>query len=247
MAEMTRSPGDTARGLGVALAVVGAWAGGLVVLLSTPLGAWPPGLLPAALLVQTFLYTGLFITAHDAMHGTVCPRWPWLNDAIGTVAVGVYALFDFRALRRAHHQHHAAPASAGDPDYHREGQPGPLRWYLAFMVHYLHPLQFLGMGLIFQVFTWGLGLPPERVLLCWVAPSLLSTLQLFFVGTYLPHREHPGEPHADAHRARTLDWPPWLSLLACYHFGYHHEHHDRPAVPWWRLPRAWREAKAKAA
>ncbi|HYD98464.1 MAG TPA: fatty acid desaturase, partial [Alphaproteobacteria bacterium] len=27
-----------------------------------------------------------------------------------------------------------------------------------------------------------------------------------------------------------------VSLLTCYHFGHHHEHHLRPDVPWWRLP-----------
>jgi beta-carotene ketolase (CrtW type) len=27
-----------------------------------------------------------------------------------------------------------------------------------------------------------------------------------------------------------------VSLLTCFHFGYHHEHHDTPWVPWWKLP-----------
>ena len=30
----------------------------------------------------------------------------------------------------------------------------------------------------------------------------------------------------------SLDWPAWLSLLACFHFGYHREHHDRPDLAW---------------
>ena len=35
----------------------------------------------------------------------------------------------------------------------------------------------------------------------------------------------------------------WLaSLLTCFHFGMHHEHHLSPNTPWWRLPEARREA-----
>ena len=76
----------------------------------------------------------------------------------------------------------------------------------------------------------------------WAAPALLSSLQLFTFGTWLPHR-HKRETvaFADRHNARTLDWP-WLpSLLACFHFGLHLEHHRSPATPWWRLP-AYRRA-----
>jgi len=36
-------------------------------------------------------------------------------------------------------------------------------------------------------------------------------------------------------RARSLDVHPALSFLACYHFGYHFEHHARPDLPWWTL------------
>ena len=34
-------------------------------------------------LLTTFFYTGIFITAHDAMHGLVSPSYRKLNDAIG--------------------------------------------------------------------------------------------------------------------------------------------------------------------
>lgn len=243
-AEMTRTLPDTARGLAVAGGVLGAWAASTAALLSTPLSSIPLGGVVLAVAAQAFLYTGLFITAHDGMHGTICPRFPRLNDALGTLAVGVYALFDFRALRRAHHQHHRTPAVVGDPDYHDGEHPGLVRWYLAFMLRYLSVWQVVGMAIIFNVLHYGLGVAQPNMVLFWVVPALLSTVQLFVVGTWLPHREPPGG-HTDAHRARTLDLPPWLSLLACYHFGYHHEHHDRPGVPWWRLPRARRDAVAE--
>jgi beta-carotene ketolase (CrtW type) len=33
--------------------------------------------------LQTWLSTGLFITAHDAMHGTLAPGRPHWNRAVG--------------------------------------------------------------------------------------------------------------------------------------------------------------------
>jgi len=72
-----------------------------------------------------------------------------------------------------------------------------------------------------------------RVLVAWILPLLLSALQLFVVGTVLPHRR--AEACGNRHRAESLALPPWLSLLACYHFGYHWEHHEYPHVPWFGL------------
>ena len=66
----------------------------------------------------------------------------------------------------------------------------------------------------------------------WALPALLSALQLFYFGTYQPHRSDAA-PFEDNHRARTVERPVWLSFLTCYHFGYHLEHHRYPWVPWW--------------
>jgi beta-carotene ketolase (CrtW type) len=75
-----------------------------------------------------------------------------------------------------------------------------------------------------------------RVLLVATLPLVLSSWQLFVVGTYLPHR---GQcvPEQSAHPI-SLNLPPWLSLLACFHFGYHREHHDNPGLNWFQLPSA---------
>ena len=51
----------------------------------------------------------------------------------------------------------------------------------------------------------------------------------------MPHREPIGG-HTNPHAARSSGFPPWLSFLACYHFGYHLTHHTFPWLPWWRLP-----------
>ena len=84
-----------------------------------------------------------------------------------------------------------------------------------------------------------LGAPLENILLFFAAPGLLSSFQLFYFGTFLPHRHLPeggNAMFADQHRSRSNDYGNLMSLMTCFHFGYHHEHHLHPGVPWWRLP-----------
>ena len=72
---------------------------------------------------------------------------------------------------------------------------------------------------------------------------LTGTFQLFYFGTFLPHRHLPanGSPmFADHHRTRSNGYGTLMSLLTCFHFGYHHEHHLHPGEPWWRLPAEYR-------
>ncbi|RYD23158.1 MAG: beta-carotene ketolase, partial [Lysobacteraceae bacterium] len=55
---------------------------------------WSWATVPLALVmiaVQTWLSTGLFIVAHDAMHGALAPTRPQLNRAIGATALSLYA------------------------------------------------------------------------------------------------------------------------------------------------------------
>ena len=220
-------------GPAAALGLMALWALGLVAWLSLEWrGAWW-ALAPLAVAAQTFLHTGLFITAHDAMHRVVCWRSRRLNDALGALALGCYALFSLKALRTSHRRHHAHPASPDDPDFHDGQRRGFWGWYATFIWRHLSLWQVVGMAAVFNVLAHGLGVPEPRLLVFWVAPALLSTLQLFYFGTYLPHR-HP-EGSMDRHRARSNAMPPWLSLLTCYHFGYHWEHHAYPHAPWWAL------------
>ena len=220
------------KGVLLAFAIITAWIASLAFLLSRPM---TPPLVVAGLPWMTFLSTGLFITAHDAMHGTVAPGSRRLNDALGALAVGLYALFSYAKLRSKHAEHHHHPGEPGaDPDYHDGEHPGFWRWYTHFVLGYVGIWQIVGMAIVFNVLAHLVGVPEPNLFAFWVAPALLSTLQLFTFGTYLPHR---GEHEAtDPHRARSSGYPPWLSLLTCYHFGYHREHHQDPGTPWWRLP-----------
>ena len=184
--------------------------------------------------LETMLFTGLFITAHDAIHGSVCPSNQKLNDRLGKVAVGLYALFPFSRLKTEHYRHHQKPATPSDPDFH--GRRSEFwSWYWHFVKHYVSLSQFALIVAVAQIPIHGFGVSPLNVYAFWVLPSVLSTFQLFYFGTYLPHREVGGYP--DKHRARSLPFSRILSFFTCYHFsGYHHEHHLYPHVPWWKLP-----------
>lgn len=243
----TRHPASHAPpgvGVAVALLMLGAWGLNLSMLLGTPpdaLGAWVLLALP----LQVFLGTGLFITAHDAIHGTVS-RFARVNTALGWVCTLSFAMFSFAHLRAAHHAHHAHPGSPDDPDYHDGEHTDPVSWFKTFMGRYLTIWHFvLWIPAAWVVLYLAFDVHPLSLLLFWPAPALLSALQLFVFGTWLPHREPEGG-YTNRHRAQSIPLGTGLSLLTCFHFGYHVEHHEHPSVPWWRLPLTRRQAPATA-
>jgi beta-carotene ketolase (CrtW type) len=185
--------------------------------------------------VQTWLGAGMFIVAHDAMHGSLAPGRPRVNRAVGQLAVGLYAAFPFSLLNRKHHEHHRSPGSPEDPDFHAEAPTAFWPWYLRFFRTYFGWRQLLIILAVFAVYRFVLGASWLNAAVFWGLPSILSSLQLFTFGTWLPHR-HEAEPFADRHNARSQEFGWLLSLLTCFHFGYHREHHLSPATPWWRLP-----------
>ncbi len=224
-------------GLFIALTIIGLWGVSLSMLLTLDVARKNIVLIPLGVLCQTFLYTGVFITAHDAMHGSVCNTHPRVNNTIGAIAVGLYALFSYSILLEKHWEHHRKPASRTDPDFHDGEHSGFVRWYLHFMKEYLRWKQIAGMALVFQIMEHVLGIPRLNLILFWVSPALLSTLQLFYFGTYLPHRM-PRDGYDNPHRAQSNAYSPFWSFVTCYHFGYHWEHHEYPYIPWWNLPEA---------
>ena len=180
-----------------------------------------------------WLYTGLFITAHDAMHGVLCRRWPTLNHGLGHICTLLYALMWYPALKKAHHRHHAYAGTDRDPDFDAPGDGSMWKWFYSFFKNYMTLRQFSMLIVTSWVFL-ALGIPLMNLFVFWLLPSVASTFQLFFVGTWLPHRS--GRDLSAPHRARSLNVSEFWSLLACFHFGYHLEHHQHPDVPWWRLP-----------
>ncbi len=192
----------------------------------------------ACLLGLTWLSVGLFIVAHDAMHGSLAPGHAEINAAIGTLALVLYAGFSFQRIIVKHRMHHIAPGTDDDPDFARAG---PFSWYRAFIDRYFGRREALILIGATALYALLLG-PRWPYVAFWTIPSLLASFQLFWFGTYLPHRPGP-EPFPDRHNARSPHMSKWASLLTCFHFGgYHHEHHLSPGSPWWRLPAAHRGA-----
>lgn len=200
---------------------------------------WTPlSLLTAPLLTALicWLYVGMFIIAHDCMHGSLVPTRPDWNRTIGRIVLVLYAGFDFDTLRKNHRLHHRHSGTEGDPDFDAHPPHGFLHWYTQFLVKYFSWKQAAFMACVFATYLFVFGAAMPNLLAFWALPAILSSLQLFTFGTYLPHR--PGaDPFADHHRARSSRFGWWMSFLTCYHFGYHHEHHVHPSVPWWQLPR----------
>ena len=234
--------------MGLALLLLLGWGASTLALLPAPLGPWPWWAIAAAVLLRTLLHTGLFIVGHDAMHGVLLPRSPRWNHRLGACALGLYAGLAYGGCRRNHRRHHRHTASPADPDFHPDPSAGPLRWYRRFMAGYLSAGQMarlLGGWAMLLGFAGlvhsGAGL---NLLLFCTLPLLLSSLQLFLFGTYLPHRRQRSAGAAGG--PASLDWPAWLSLLACFHFGYHREHHDRPDLAWFELPALRRQRRPLA-
>lgn len=201
--------------------------------------------MPTAVLLvaaQTWLSTGLFIVAHDAMHGALAPGRPRLNRAVGTACLALYAALSYRALLPKHGAHHRHAGRDGDPDFHVAGPRRLLPWFAHFFRGYYTHGQILRITAVALVYMVPFGARLENIAVFWAVPALLALVQLFVFGTWLPHR-HGDAPFADHHRARSSPFPPLVSLLTCFHFGgYHHEHHLHPATPWWALPATRRRA-----
>ncbi len=99
----------------------------------------------------------------------------------------------------------------------------------------------LTWGLIWIILRATFHIAPVNIVAFWVLPLVLSSLQLFIFGTYLPHRPTRQE-EPNRHRATSSNYPVLYSFLTCYHFGYHWDHHEYSQVPWYHLPKV-REQK----
>jgi beta-carotene/zeaxanthin 4-ketolase len=224
-------------GLLVASIIVGFWIYSLEFLLFIDIAQLNPLLLLPLILGRAFIQTGLFIVAHDAIHGSVIPNNRRLNNWLGRFAVMLYALLSYKKLSLNHWQHHQHSGQPSDPDFYDGVNHNIFVWYLKFMKEYLDTKQtfvlLFGIVIIFLTLYSLFAVSVVNLILFWLLPIVISSIQLFFFGTYLPHKS--GNPE-NAHHATSSNYPLIWSFLTCYHFGYHLEHHEYPFLPWYRLP-----------
>ena len=229
---------QTAIGLALATAVIGAWlALHIYGVFFHRWTAWGVALAPVLVALQCWLNVGLFIVAHDCMHGSLAPFRPAVNRWLGRLCLFLYAGFSYDRLIAKHFDHHRHAGTALDPDFDAENPAHFWRWYVGFIRRYLDWKPLAIMTVVATLYQFVLGAGTANVILLWAVPAILSSVQLFFFGTYLPHR-HEEDGFTDRHNSRSSDFPWLVSLLTCFHFGYHHEHHELPHEPWWRLPQA---------
>lgn len=217
-------------GIFIALIIITLWTLHLVFILSRSTVDFVSAWFYLHVLVQTYLYTGLFITAHDAMHKTVS-RNPRVNSIIGTLAAFLYAGLSYKRLSVNHFKHHKNPGTAGDPDYCVSSRNFWV-WWGTFMLRYATVPQFIVMAVAYNVLK--IRISEISLWMFWITPAILSSLQLFYFGTYLPHRQ-PHTSEMEPHKARTQKKNHFFAMISCYFFGYHYEHHDSPHTPWWKL------------
>ena len=199
--------------------------------------------LPVALAmaaVQCWLSVGLFIVSHDAMHGSLVPRGTTVNGIIGGSLLFLYAGFGWRKMKRAHFSHHEAPGTPNDPDFSAEHPNRFWPWYTTFLMRYFGWRSAIFVSTVVTVYWAVFGVPVEKIVLLYGLPAIASSMQLFYFGTYRPHR-HDEMAFADRHNARSERFGSLVSLATCFHFGYHREHHCAPHVPRWSLPATRRE------
>ncbi|MBW4556890.1 MAG: fatty acid desaturase [Trichormus sp. ATA11-4-KO1] len=233
---------DLFGGIFIAIAIISIWAISLGLLLFIDISEINFLILLPIILWQTFLYTGLFITSHDAMHGVVFPKNTKINHFIGSLTLSIYGLLSYPKLLKKHWLHHHKPVSKIDPDFHDGKHKNFFAWYIYFMKGYWSWQQIITLTIIYNIAKSIFHIPGDNLTYFWVIPSILSSLQLFYFGTFLPHREPKGG-YIQPHCAQTINRPIWWSFITCYHFGYHKEHHEYPHIPWWQLPQIYKICK----
>jgi beta-carotene ketolase (CrtW type) len=219
-------------GLIVAMGIMGLWGGHLVYSIAFVEVSWSNPWMYLHILIQAYLYTGLFITGHDAMHQSVS-KIKWINNLVGFMSVYMFASLSYGKLMKNHWDHHRYPGSEKDPDYYIRSQ-NFFTWWFMFMMRYVTIWQFISMAIIFNLLKLIAGIAVPPLLIYWIIPAFMGTFQLFYFGTFVPHRR-PHTEEMGKHKARTLQRNHIWAMLSCYFFGYHREHHESPGIPWWKL------------
>jgi len=231
--------------IGLASLIVMLWLVTLLGGFSIPLNGVPLVATVLGIFIRTFLHTGLFVVVHESIHRNIS-RHCFLNNFFGYLASFLYALLAYRVLAKNHRLHHRFPGTQQDPDFAFPNKKDYFSWYFRFMKSYQADGQawvsIMGMAIAFCILI-AFHVSALNLLLFWIIPMIASSFQLFTFGIFLPHRHSDGWD-LDPHQASTTHLPVLWSFIACYHFGYHREHHQYPYLPWYRLPQAYFESKA---
>lgn len=217
-------------GLLIASTVILLWLAHLIYLLAFVEVSFTSPMMLVHIAIQTYFYTGLFITAHDAMHGQVSPNRA-INNGVGRLATWFFAALSYSRLHQKHKLHHQFSGEAGDPDFCIHSQ-NFWRWWFSFLKNYISWWQFITLAIVFNILQ--IRINQLNLIFFWIVPSVLATFQLFYFGTYRPHRL----PHTESmlpHNSRTQSANHLWAMFSCYFFGYHFEHHESPKTPWWKL------------
>src|SRR5690349_3608944 len=109
-------------------------------------------LAPCFVALLSWLFVGVFIVAHDCMHGALAPRLSGLERPLGHVCLWLYAALDYDALRAAHRVHHALPGTSSDPDFAPAASGTAFwPWYLAFLRRYITLRQLIALTAAFHL------------------------------------------------------------------------------------------------
>ncbi|MCA9605530.1 MAG: fatty acid desaturase [Myxococcales bacterium] len=209
----------------------------------------------AAFAVGAFLSQALYAVLHECSH-LLAGRGRALNRVVSLFAnlpLLVPVAISYAHFHLMHHRHQGDPAR--DPDLPgaiehglaRGGFVGKLLWQAGFPIWQVlrtrgmpAPRQkgWLAANVIVQaVFAVGLAL--------WLGPSAIVYLAL---SLYFTMALHPiaarlvQEHHVVREGQETYSYHGALNAISL-NVGYHHEHHDFPAVPWTRLPALRRIAR----
>ncbi len=216
------------KGILIGAAILLLWLGVFVFALSSEISEikfWSVALI----VLLTQLYTGVFITAHDAIHNVVYPANKSINRLVGVFCASLFAFNSYDLMYKNHLAHHQHNGEDSDPDFHASRKFIP--WFVSFISHYIGLKQFLFTAIFFNFLWLALKVDVANLLLFYVLPMCLSTVQLFYFGTFQPH----SPVHHNKHKSGTQNRNHLWAFLSCYFFGYHYEHHDNPSVPWWRM------------
>jgi fatty acid desaturase len=211
---------------------------------------------------------------HEVLHGHPTRR-RWINDAIGFPPLTLWLPYSiYRGNHLRHHRNEHLTDPLEDPESYyltpeRFGRLGPpARAFLRFRNTFFGRITF-GALRSMVLFLWhhlGLALRGNRgeqriwaphllgvaVVIGWVCGICHMSIGMYILCFVIPSRSLASIRSFAEHRAATthaertaiVENAPILGLLFLYN-NFHVVHHDRPGMPWYRIPAYYRAHRAE--